>query len=240
MSQIVNNLLLNSVKFSPPDGVVTLSVSYAREAPNPSDGNLAGVTGGGGARESSSAVTAAARATSWGDAAAAAPAPAGQGWRRRFCRFGVGQQSSVLHEEDPPPPPLPEPPHLRRDSVAVQIPSPPAALPASLSSGGHPHGAAFACGADPSSPCEGFIVFSVEDSGIGIASEMLEQIFSAFKQAEGGIGRRFGGWGLGLAVRCCCPNFPPFCFLSFACFSSPRGAPLLAPAAQALAPILPG
>ncbi|HJV20711.1 MAG TPA: ATP-binding protein [Sediminibacterium sp.] len=45
-----------------------------------------------------------------------------------------------------------------------------------------------------------WITVSVEDSGIGIAPEKLEEIFSPFKQAASAITRRFGGTGLGLSI----------------------------------------
>jgi signal transduction histidine kinase/CheY-like chemotaxis protein len=44
------------------------------------------------------------------------------------------------------------------------------------------------------------IKISVEDSGIGIDSDKLGLIFDAFRQAEGGVDRRFGGTGLGLSI----------------------------------------
>jgi signal transduction histidine kinase/ActR/RegA family two-component response regulator len=44
------------------------------------------------------------------------------------------------------------------------------------------------------------LVISVTDSGIGIAPEMLPQLFETFTQGEGDATRRFGGAGLGLAI----------------------------------------
>ena len=44
------------------------------------------------------------------------------------------------------------------------------------------------------------LVVVVQDTGIGIAAENLPRLFHPFEQLEGGVARRFGGSGLGLAL----------------------------------------
>ena len=47
---------------------------------------------------------------------------------------------------------------------------------------------------------EGTLAVEVEDTGIGIAPEHMEQIFEDFVQADDSLSRRAGGTGLGLAI----------------------------------------
>lgn len=47
---------------------------------------------------------------------------------------------------------------------------------------------------------DGKVEISVSDTGIGIPSDRLEDIFNSFEQVDGSIEREYGGTGLGLAV----------------------------------------
>ncbi len=44
------------------------------------------------------------------------------------------------------------------------------------------------------------ILFSVEDSGIGISPQAIQELFRPFEQADSSIARRYGGTGLGLHI----------------------------------------
>lgn len=48
--------------------------------------------------------------------------------------------------------------------------------------------------------CQGGVALEVADTGIGIASDELDKIFSSFYQVDGSTTRQRGGTGLGLTI----------------------------------------
>jgi signal transduction histidine kinase/DNA-binding NarL/FixJ family response regulator len=53
---------------------------------------------------------------------------------------------------------------------------------------------------NPLGDCSGFLQILVSDTGIGMPDSLVNELFSAFTQADSSTTRRYGGTGLGLAI----------------------------------------
>jgi signal transduction histidine kinase len=49
-------------------------------------------------------------------------------------------------------------------------------------------------------PEYGWIVFAVQDTGIGMSRDQVDKVFAAFTQADNSTTRKYGGTGLGLTI----------------------------------------
>ena len=61
-------------------------------------------------------------------------------------------------------------------------------------------GVTLAVSADRSSDPEETLMFSIQDTGIGIPADRMDRLFKMFSQVDASTTRRFGGTGLGLAI----------------------------------------
>ena len=59
-------------------------------------------------------------------------------------------------------------------------------------------------------PQSGAFTFQIEDTGIGIASDVIDKIFGNFSQADSSVTRKYGGSGMGLAICRRIVVFPAF------------------------------